>query len=227
MKIRAQATRLKWIKTSKGVRAWDGSAHKGASKKLVMTSIRIWFDILKKMCIVSFPIEVDWSVPNFKIWYLGHWQFVGKLIYFNEVVSNCLTQHSAIWPWVGRSTVKQLRPSIFRPDVITLFVFLSRGLLRSRRVRTYVNWSLVACIISRARHRNLGCSFWRQKFRHSFPISGWEALPGHGLLSLLLNGTCDAKNTNLNYNAGLWLRAMNDFRWDELTQPKWNSKTNW
>ena len=29
-------------------------------------------------------------------------------------------------------------------------------------------------------------------------------MPGRGLLSLLHNGTCEAKNTNLNYNAGLW-----------------------
>ena len=29
--------------------------------------------------------------------------------------------------------------------------------------------------------------------------------PGRGLLSPLHNGTCEAKNTNLNYTAGLWL----------------------
>ena len=53
------------------------------------------------------------------------------------------------------------------------------------------------CDICRAALFNLGWYFSLQKFCHAFPISGWEALPGRGLLSLLHNGTCEAKNTNL------------------------------
>ena len=68
--------------------------------------------------------------------------------------------------------------------------------------------SVCVTVRVRARHHNLGCSFLRQKFRHASPISGREALPGCGLLSLLHNGTCEAKNTNLNYNAGLWLECV-------------------
>ena len=45
---------------------------------------------------------------------------------------------------------------------------------------------------------NLGCYLWLHKFRHASPISGREALPGRGLLSLLHNGTCEAKDSNLN-----------------------------
>ena len=51
---------------------------------------------------------------------------------------------------------------------------------------------------------NLGCSFWHQKFCRAPPVSGWEVLPGRGLLSLLHNGTCEAKNANLDLKAPLW-----------------------
>ena len=44
---------------------------------------------------------------------------------------------------------------------------------------------------------NVGWYFWLHKFRHTSPISGKDALPGHGLLCLLHNGTCEAENTNL------------------------------
>ena len=72
------------------------------------------------------------------------------------------------------------------------------------------------CIASRVGLFNLGCYFWLHKFRHAFPISGWEALPGRGLLSLLHNGTCEAKNTNLNLKAPpwRWWNILNLSQWE-------------